>query len=82
MRVGAGDDVRDGWGELPGSEVRSPRSLMVSFCGFAVESGCGRSRWECCDRVGGFDSSDELSVASGVESESKRGMGERRFVAR
>jgi hypothetical protein len=32
--------------------------------------------------MGPLDSSEELSVHSGVESESKRGMGERRFLAR
>lgn len=32
--------------------------------------------------MGPFDSSEELSVPSGVESESKRGRGDRRFLAR
>lgn len=35
-----------------------------------------------CDRVGPLDSSEELSVHSGVESESKSGRGDRRLRAR
>lgn len=35
-----------------------------------------------CDAANPFDSSDELSVPSGVESESKSGRGERRFRER
>ena len=63
------------------SVVRRPRSLMVSFCGFVPCSGSGISScvW---DEMGPLDSSEELSVHSGVESESKRGIGERRFLAR
>ena len=79
---GAGEDVRDGAGELEESVVRRPRSLMVSFCGFTLASGGGMSKCDCWDAMGPFDSSDELSVPSGVESESNRGSGERRFLAR
>jgi hypothetical protein len=78
--VGAGDDARDGVGEEV-SEVRRPRSLMVSFTGF-TGSGGGMVMLDCCESMGPFDSSDELSVPSGVESESKSGRGERRFRAR
>jgi hypothetical protein len=78
--VGAGDDARDGVGEEV-SEVRRPRSLMVSFTGF-TGSGAGMVMLDCCESMGPFDSSDELSVPSGVESESKSGRGERRFRAR
>lgn len=64
-----------------GSVVLRPRSLMVSFCGFSgcSESGISRCDW---DGIGSLDSSDELSVPSGVESESKSGRGERRLLAR
>jgi hypothetical protein len=79
--VGAGEEVREGRGESAGSVVRRPRSLMVSFCGLTLCSGGGMSRCDCCDAMGPFDSSDELSVPSGVESESKSGKGERRFLA-
>jgi hypothetical protein len=79
--VGAGDEVRDCAGEEPASVVRRPRSLMVSFCGLATCGGGGISM-DCCESMGPFDSSDELSVPSGVESESKSGRGERRFLAR
>jgi hypothetical protein len=78
--VGARDVVRDGVGEEV-SEVRRPRSLMVSLTGF-TGSGWGISMLDCCDAANPFDSSDELSVPSGVESESKRGRGERRFRER
>jgi hypothetical protein len=37
---------------------------------------------DCCEAANPFDSSDELSVPSGVESESNRGRGERRFRER
>jgi hypothetical protein len=77
----AGEDVRDGRGESA-SVVRRPRSLIVSFCGFTWGSGTRLSRCDCCDAMGPFDSSDELSVPSGVESESHSGRGERRFLAR
>ena len=63
------------------SVVRKPRSLIVSFCGFAACSPSGMSRTDC-DKMGPLDSSEELSVHSGVESESNSGSGERRFLAR
>ena len=76
--VGARDVVQDGVGEEV-SEVRRPRSLMVrGFTG----SGGGISMLDCCEAANPFDSSDELSVPSGVESESKSGIGERRFRER
>jgi hypothetical protein len=62
------------------SVVRKHRSLMVSFCGFAACAASGSSRCGC-DSTGPLDSSDELSVHSGVESESKSGRGDRRFRA-
>jgi hypothetical protein len=68
-------------GESVRSVVRRPRSLMVSFCGLTICSGGGMSRRDCCDAMKPLDSSDELSVPSGVESESNRGSGERRFRA-
>jgi hypothetical protein len=74
--AGAGDDARDGVGD----EVRRPRSLMVSLTGF-TGSGGGMVMLVCCESTP-LDSSDELSVPSGVESESKSGRGERRFRAR
>jgi len=80
--VGAGDEVRDGTGESELSVVRRPRSLIVSFCGLTLCSGGGMSTCDCCEAMGPFDSSDELSVPSGVESESNSGRGERRFRAR
>jgi hypothetical protein len=58
--------------------VRSPRSLIVSFTGLGG-SGGGICIADCCEAKNPFDSSDELSVPSGVESESNRGKGERRF---
>lgn len=61
--------------------MRRHRSLMVSFCGFAPCSNSGSST-VACDKVGPLDSSEELSVHSGVESESKSGRGERRLRAR
>ena len=79
--VGAGEEVRDGTGESEVSVVRRPRSLIVSFCGLTLCSGGGMSSCDCCDAIGPFDSSDELSVPSGVESESNNGSGERRFLA-
>jgi hypothetical protein len=78
--VGTGDEARDGVGEEV-SDVRRPRSLMVSFTGF-TGSGGGVGMLDCCESIGPFDSSDELSVPSGVASESKSGRGERRFRAR
>jgi hypothetical protein len=78
--VAAGDEARDGMGDEV-SEVRRPRSLIVSFTGF-TGSGGGVKMLDCCESIGPFDSSDELSVPSGVESESKSGRGERRFRAR
>jgi hypothetical protein len=78
--VGARDVVQDGVGEEV-SEVRRPRSLMVSLTGF-TGSGGGISMLDCCEAANPFDSSDELSVPSGVESESKSGIGERRFRER
>jgi hypothetical protein len=78
--VGAGDEARDGVGDEV-SVVRRPRSLMVSFTGF-TGSGGGVVTLDCCENMGPFDSSEELSVPSGVESESKSGRGERRFRAR
>jgi hypothetical protein len=82
--VGGGEEVRDEVGESTWSVVRRPRSLMVSLClcGLTMGSGGGVSSWDCCESTGPLDSSDELSVPSGVESESKRGRGERSFLAR
>jgi hypothetical protein len=80
--VCVGDGARDGVGESVWSVVRRPRSLMVSFCGLTRISGGGMSRCDCCDAIGPLDSSDELSVPSGVESESNSGRGERRLRAR
>lgn len=80
--VGAGDEEREGTGESQVSVVRRPRSLIVSFCGFTMFCGGGMLCCDCCEAVGPFDSSDELSVPSGVESESNKGSGERRFRAR
>lgn len=54
---------------------------MVSFTGFGG-SGGGICIVDCCDAANPCDSSDELSVPSGVESESNRGKGERRFRER
>jgi hypothetical protein len=79
---GSGEEARDGIGESVRSVVRRPRSLMVNFCGLTMCSGGGTSRCDCCDAMGPFDSSDELSVPSGVESESNSGRGDRRFRAR
>jgi hypothetical protein len=82
--VGAGEEVRDKVGESTRSVVRRQRSFIVSFCGLTMGSGGGVSSCDCCDccdSTGPFDSSDELSVPSGVESESKSGRGERRFLA-
>ena len=75
--LGAGVGSRDE-SEEEASQVRRPRSLMVSFTGLG---GSGAGIWiaDCCEAANPFDSSDELSVPSGVESESKRGKGERRF---
>lgn len=74
---------REGADGSVGSVVRRPRSLMVSFCGFRFCSLGEISGCVCCDEIGPpLDSSDELSVASGVESESNRGSGDRRFRAR
>jgi hypothetical protein len=80
--VGAGEDVREGKGESVRSVVRRPRSLIVSFWGLMICSGGGISRRDCCDAMKPLDSSEELSVPSGVESESNNGSGERRFLAR
>lgn len=83
VAVGSGIAVRGSTGS-PGSlgstesVVRRHRNLMVSFCGFAP-SGSPRC---VCDKTGPLDSSDELSVPSGVESESNKGRGERRLRAR
>ena len=83
VMVDEGGVTRDGGmavrGSL-GSVVLRPRSLMVSFCGLVSTS--GMFRCDDWDEMGPFDSSDELSVPSGVESESKSGRGERRFLAR
>lgn len=81
--VGGGIAVRGSTGS-PGSTesvVRRQRSLMVSFWGFVACAESGRSRC-VCDNTGPLDSSEELSVPSGVESESKSGRGDRRFRAR
>jgi hypothetical protein len=81
--VGAGEQVRDGMGELDPSVVRRPRSLIVSFCGLTLcSAGGGMPTLDCCEAKGPYDSSEELSVPSGVESESKAGRGERRLRAR
>ena len=83
VTVGGGIAVRGSTGS-PGSTesvVRRHRSLMVSFCGFATWADSGSSRC-VCDNTGPLDSSDELSVPSGVESESNSGRGDRRFRAR
>lgn len=83
VRVDGGIAVRGSAGS-PGSTesvVRRHRSLMVSFCGFTTWAESGGSRW-VCDSTGPLDSSEELSVPSGVESESKSGRGDRRFRAR
>lgn len=53
----------------------------MSFTGLGG-SGGGMLIFDCCEAANPFDSSDELSVPSGVESESKRGKGERRFRER
>lgn len=78
--LGAGVGSRDESVE-EASQVRSPRSLMVSFTGLGG-SGGGVCRVDCCEATNPCDSSDELSVPSGVESESNRGKGERRFLER
>lgn len=81
--TGAGVEDLDFTDGSMGSVVRKPRSLMVSFCGFTFCSdreGLGRACWD--DTSPPFDSSDELSVPSGVESESNNGNGDRRLLAR
>lgn len=62
--------------------VRRPRSLIVSFCGLTLCSGFEISSCDCREGMASLDSSDELSVPSGVESESKSGSGDRRLRAR
>lgn len=80
---GAGVEDRVWAGEGVGSVVRRHRSLSVSFGALAAGTAGGRSTWDCwkLDRTP-LDSSDELSLPSGVESESKRCNGERRFRVR
>jgi hypothetical protein len=80
--MGVGDGARESIGESVWSVVRRPRSLMVNFCGLTMFCGGGISSCDCCDAMGPLDSSDELSVPSGVESESNSGRGERRLRAR
>lgn len=79
---GAGVEDRVCAGEGVGSVVRRHRSFSVSFCGFATGT-AGTSSCDCWKLdMTPLDSSDELSLPSGVESESKRCKGERRFRVR
>jgi hypothetical protein len=79
---GAGVDDRVWAGEGVGSVVRKHRSLSVSFGALATGTG-GTSSCDCWKLdMTPLDSSDELSLPSGVESESKRCRGERRFRVR
>jgi len=79
---GAGVEERVWAGDGVGSLVRKHRSLSVSLGALATGAG-GRSRCDCwkLDKTP-LDSSDEVSLPSGVESESKRCRGERRFRVR
>jgi hypothetical protein len=81
--AGTGVEARDCAGEGVASLVRRQRSLIISFCGLTTGSCSGGegSSWDC-ENMMPLDSSDELSVPSGVESESNNGRGERRFLAR
>ena len=77
---GAGVEDRVWAGEGVGSVVRRHRSLSVSFGALATFSGRWSSRCDCWKLdMTPLDSSDELSLPSGVESESKRWRGDRRF---
>jgi predicted secreted protein len=62
---------------------RSLRTSLILGSGSSGRSSCGRAFsdevWELC---AGLDSSEEDSEHSGVESESNRGRGDRRFEAR
>lgn len=81
--AGAGVDIRLGGADKSiGSVVLKPRSLIVSLYGFTVRSWGMMPAFDCCDDMIPEDSSEELSVPSGVESESNRRRGERRFPAR
>lgn len=79
---GAGVEDRVWAGEGEGSVDRKHRSLIVSLGAFVGTVG-SRSSCDCwkLDRTP-LDSSDELSLPSGVESESKRCSGDRRFRVR
>ena len=79
---GAGVEERVWAGEGVGSVVLRQRSLSVSF-GFFTTDVFGISCCDCwkLDRTP-LDSSDDVSLPSGVESESKRWRGERRFCVR
>jgi hypothetical protein len=79
---GAGVEDRVCAGEGVGSVVLRHRSLRVSFGALATGAG-GRSSCDCWKLdITPLDSSDEVSLPSGVESESKRCKGERRFRVR
>lgn len=79
---GAGVEERVCVGDGVGSVVRKHRSLSVSLGARATGAG-GRSRWDCWKLdMTPLDSSDEVSLPSGVESESNRCRGERRFRVR
>lgn len=79
---GAGVEERVWAGEGVGSLVRKQRSLRVSLGALATGAG-GRSRCDCwkLDSTP-LDSSDEVSLPSGVESESNICRGERRLRVR
>lgn len=79
---GAGVEDRVCVGEGVGSFVLRHRSLSVSLGALATGTG-GRSGCDCWKLdITPLDSSDEVSLPSGVESESKTWRGERRFRVR
>lgn len=79
---GAGVEERVCAGEGVGSVVLRQRSLSVSL-GARGAGAEGMSCWDCwkLDNTP-LDSSDEVSLPSGVESESNRWRGERLFCVR